>query len=76
MTPLTKATVRESSERDAGRNIVVIVGPGAQIGFRLKGTRTVYTVTVRDAYKYAVAAEMAYKKRLKAKKKEEKKRGY
>lgn len=57
MTPTKKETVRVSSARDAGRNIVVILGPGELIGFRLKGTRKVYTTTVTAIYQRAVIAE-------------------
>jgi hypothetical protein len=46
MTPTTKPVVRESSERLDRRNVVVIVGPGNLIGFRLKGTRRTFETTI------------------------------
>lgn len=65
MTPTTKPTVRESSERLDRRNIVVIIGPGALIGFRLKGTRRTFETTVGAcaslAIKQFVNAERARK---------------
>jgi hypothetical protein len=62
MTPTTKPIVRESSARDAGRFIIVIIGPGRIIGFRLKGTRKVYETTVDACYSMAVKAENARRK--------------
>lgn len=65
MTPTTKPTVRESNERLDRRNIVVILGPGNLLGFRLKGTRRVYETTIGAcaslAIKQHVAAERARK---------------
>lgn len=65
MTPTTKPVVRESSERLDRRNVVVIVGPGALIGFRLKGTRKVLETTIGACYHMAAkqhaAAEHARK---------------
>lgn len=69
MTPTTKRTVRLSSDRANGRGIAVIVGPGALIGFRLKGTRREWSTTVRACYdmaiKQTVSYELAAKKRAK-----------
>ena len=67
MTPTTKPVIRESSDRDAGRNIIIIVGPGPLLGFRLKGTRKVYTTTVLACYQGAVRAEVASKAAAKKK---------
>lgn len=61
-TRLTKAVHRVSSDRDAGREIVVILGPGALIGFRLKGCRKIVETTVRACYEMAVKAEVARRK--------------
>jgi len=57
MTPTHKAVSRVSSARDAGRNIVIIVGPGELIGFRLKGTRRITETTVLACYCMASKAE-------------------
>lgn len=75
-TKTTKAVIRESSAVDAHRNIIIIVGPGELIGFRLKGTRKVYTTTVSACYVKAVRAEMESKRAAKVKRKVMVKRGY
>lgn len=76
MTPTHKPVVRESNERIDRRNVVVIVGPGNIIGFRMKGRRKVYETTIGAcahlAIKQAVFAERAAKKA----KKDAKKKGY
>jgi hypothetical protein len=46
MTPTTKPVTRESNERLDRRNIIVIVGPGNILAFRLKGTRRTYETTI------------------------------
>lgn len=56
ITKTHKATVRLTPDRDAGRPIVIIVGPGPLIGFRLAGTRKVYETTARACYELAVRA--------------------
>lgn len=67
MTPTTKRTVRLSSDSFGrfGRPLVVILGPGALIGFREHGRRKVYTTTIGAcaslAMKQTVAAERAAK---------------
>lgn len=66
MTPTTKPVVRVSPDRDAARNIIVIVGPGSLIGFRLKGTRKVYETTIAACYQRAVAMDVARRKAEKA----------
>jgi len=65
-TKTTKPVVRESSAIDAHRNIIVILGPGELIGFRLKGTRKVYTTTVSSCYLKAVKAEIFAQRMAKA----------
>ena len=69
MTPLSsiKPVVRESLVRDAGRNVVVIIGPGNLVGFRLKGTRHIYSIPLLAVYAMAVKAEVAAKKTAKGK---------
>lgn len=66
MTPTTKPVIRESNERLDRRNVVVIVGPGNLLGFRLKGTRKTFETTVGAcchlAMKQHAAAEYARKK--------------
>lgn len=52
-------TVRLTPDRDAGREIIVIVGPGPLVSFRLAGTRKVYESTARTCYEMAVKAEKA-----------------
>lgn len=60
-------TVRESTARMNHRNIVIIIGPGSLIGFRLKGTRRIEETTVDACYCMAVrqrvTAERADKQR-------------
>lgn len=76
MTPTVKPVIRESNERIDRRNVVVILGPGNIIGFRMKGRRKVYETTIgacaHMAIKQHVLAERAAKKRAK----EAKKKGY
>lgn len=55
----TGVTVRESTARVSRRNIVIIIGPGALIGFRLKGTRRVEETTVEACYSMAVKQRVA-----------------
>jgi hypothetical protein len=57
MTPLTKPVVRRTNVRDAGRDVVVILGPGNLIGFRLHGTRKIITTTLGGCYMLAAKAE-------------------
>lgn len=57
-TPTLRPVSRLSTARDAGRQIVIIVGPGELLGFRLKGTRRIYTTTVGACYSVAVKAEV------------------
>lgn len=71
MTPSTKPTTRVTPSRDAGRYIVVTI-IGDLIGFRLKGTRKIYWLTVSGAYASAVKAEAAAKKWEKQKAREAK----
>lgn len=56
-TPTHRPVSRLSTARDAGRNIIIIVGPGELLAFRLKGTRRIYTTTVGACYCLAVKAE-------------------
>jgi hypothetical protein len=56
MTPTTRPVSRLSTARDAGRQIVIIIGPGELIGFRLKGTRKVLETTVGACYCMAAKA--------------------
>lgn len=65
LTRTHKATVRLTPDRDAGRQIVVIVGPGPLLGFRLAGTRKVYETTVRACYEMSVKAAKARERALK-----------
>lgn len=69
MTPTTKATKRVSSDRWRGRNIIVIVGPGNLIGFRLKGTRKTYETTAYNCMEMAARAQANHERieKLKAK---------
>lgn len=67
MTPTTKPVSRVSTARDAGRQIVITIGPGELIGFRLKGTRTTWETTVGACYTMAVKAEVQRRKLEKAK---------
>lgn len=76
MTPTTSATVRVSPDRDCKRNIVVIVGPGSLLGFRLKGTRKVFETTIHAAYSMAVKQEVAARKAAKAAARKLKKGGF
>jgi hypothetical protein len=66
LTRTSKATVRLSSDRASRREIVVIIGPGPLIGFRLKGTRKVYETTVRACYERAVIQAVAAAKAARA----------
>lgn len=66
MTPTTKPTVRESSERISRRNCIVILGPGNLIAFRLKGTRKAYETTVGACYSMAVRQHVIATKAAKA----------
>jgi hypothetical protein len=52
---------RVSTAKDAGRAIVIIVGPGELIGFRRLGTRHVFETTASACYALAVKAEVAAK---------------
>lgn len=61
------ATKRLTPDRDAGREIVIIVGPGPLVGFRLAGTRKVHETTARACYEMAVKAEKARERAAKAK---------
>lgn len=62
---VTRKTVHEAS-RD--RQIVVILEPPGQIGFRLKGTRKVFWLSVEGCYQAAVKAEVAATAKPKRKK--------
>lgn len=65
MTPLKKGTVRESTVRDAGRNVIVRIGPGDLIAFRLKGCRRWIETSVAATYHMACKAEIAAKRAAK-----------
>jgi len=74
LTRTHKATVRLTPDRDAGREIVTIIGPGVLIGFRLHGTRKVVETTVRACYDMAVKAAKARERALKLTKKRPKRK--
>jgi len=67
MTPLRKPVTRLSTDSVTrnGRNLVVILGPGALIGFREHGRRRIYTTTIGAcaslAMKQTAAAQRAAK---------------
>jgi hypothetical protein len=61
----TGVTVRESTAIANRRSIVIIIGPGALIGFRLKGTRRVEETTVEACYAMAVKQRVAAEKEAK-----------
>jgi hypothetical protein len=65
MTPLRKPVSRESTVRDAGRNVIVTIGPGDIISFRLKGCRKSVTTTLAATFHMAVKAEVAAKRAAK-----------
>jgi hypothetical protein len=68
MTPLAKGTLRESTVRDAGRNVIVRIGPGDVIAFRLKGCRRWTEAALVNCYHMAVKAEIAAKRAAKRRK--------
>lgn len=74
--PLKKKVKRETNGfiREAGKNreIIVILEPPNLIGFRAKGCRRVYHLTVEVCYSLAVKCEVAAKR---MEKKKAKKRG-
>lgn len=54
MTAINKKVEREGPIlRAKGRPIIVSIEPGGMLGFRLKGERTTYRVTIEDVYWYA-----------------------
>jgi hypothetical protein len=77
MTPTTKRTVRESSEtshyKRQYRNIIVIVGPGNLMGFKLKGCKTVFETTVGACMSLAIKQQVQAEKAAKALKRKLKK---
>lgn len=60
-------TVRESTDTESQRSIVVIIGPGRAIGFRLKGTRRIESTTVGACYALAVRQRVAMERAAKGK---------
>lgn len=69
MTPTRKETKRVSvgTVRDRGlRRVVVLVGPGDVIGFRLERTRKVYYVNIETALRHAQRLEADRIRREKA----------
>ena len=72
MNNLTKPIkkVSEGLVREAGkpRNVVVILRPPNVIGFRAKGCRREYQLTIESCYTMAVKASVAAAKRLKKQK--------
>jgi hypothetical protein len=62
----TGVVVRESSERLDRRSIVVILGPGNLLGFRLKGTRRVFETTIGACASLAIKQHVASERARKA----------
>ena len=76
MTDLTRKVKRVSAGmvREAGkeRQVVIVLEPPSLLGFRAKGCRKTYYLDAATCYKQAVAAEVAYQKKMKKKKKRSK----
>lgn len=74
MTIIRKTVKRETRmpvfERGE-RNVIVSIEPPGVVGFRLKGTRTTYTLPADRLWWIAMQADMAMKKREKAKARKE-----
>lgn len=49
------------------RNVIVSIEPPGLVGFRLKGTRTTYTLPADKLWWHAMRCELAMRKREKAK---------
>ena len=67
MTPLKNPVSRETTVRDAGRNVIIRIGPGDVIGFRLKGCRKWIETSLVACYHMAAKAEAAAKRAEKRK---------
>ena len=70
----TKQIFTKGQIREAGKNrdVVVVMRLPNQIGFRAKGCKTVYWLTVESLYYQAVEATVAFTKREKQKLKKQK----
>ena len=66
--PVSRETIATKFERSQRRPIVVTIFPHGEIGFRLKGTRTTYALSIEGCY------DLAVKTALKAQAKERKAR--
>lgn len=66
MTELRKVVRRRGIISYRGKRLVVSLHPGDVIGFREERTRKEYTISLAGAYAYAVACEVARRKREKA----------
>lgn len=78
ITRTTKATVRRTSDtvfERGRRDVIVTLGPGALIGFRLSGTRRTYETTARACYMLALQQHLAEQRRIKAAKRKAKRIG-
>jgi len=74
MTNLNKKVKRVTHSRIQQRPIVVTLYPGGYVGLRLKGCRKEYQLGLDDLYWQAAKAEVAKKRREKAKKRAKQKR--
>ncbi len=52
--PVSRETVATKFERSQRRPIIVTIYPFGEIGFRLKGTRTTYSLSIEGCYDLAV----------------------
>ena len=70
----TKQIFTDGQVREAGkyRDVVVVMRLPNQIGFRAKGCKTVFWLTVESCYYQAVKATVAYEKQEKKRLKKQK----
>lgn len=52
--PVSRETIATRFERSQRRPIVVTIFPHGEIGFRLKGTRTTYALSIEGCFDLAV----------------------
>ena len=63
--PIHRETAARAFERSEHRPIIVSLEPPATLGFRLKGTRRTYRLSVYIAYKLAVISDANAARRAK-----------